>query len=255
MWLGNSAISTSAKRSTQVAKPPKDGWQVSGSLFIQDTSKKVKLLADFTTSRYGAGMYTAQLSLGVIPAGSNPDVTATLIWKVEGAQITRKVSVGNGVSVSGQAQGVEIVLEDTTVFTSVPLVGAEYEVIAQVAPGVRAGRAFSPILRGVANGVVPNTRLWPKVVAAGGTVQFLVPLEAGVIAVNPEIVADTFGTVLDPYKVIATQRDAFGNVLKAWYPLIEFSFVPLIPAAVEVIITNQMAAADIRVSLQWGIDG
>lgn len=234
---------------------PKDGWQVSGPLFIQDPNQKVKLLADFSKSRYGAGMYTAQLSLGVIPPGSNPDVTATLVWKVEGAQIVRKVSVGNGISVSGQAQGVEIILQDTTVFTSIPLVGAQYEVIAQVAPGVRAGRAFPPILRGTANGVVPNSRLWPKVTAGGGSVQFLTPLEAGVISVVPEVVADTFGTVLDPYKVIAIQRDSFGNVLKAWYPLIEFGFVPVLPACVEVFIFNQMAAADIRVSLEWGIDG
>lgn len=234
----------------------KDGWQQSGSLFIQG-SARVQLAADFSRSRYGAGTYTAQLAINQVPniAGANPDATATLIWKVEGNQIVRKVSVGNGVSVTGTGQSVTILIEDTTVFTSVPAAGAEYIVSAQVGPGTRAGRAFPPILRGVANGVVPNARLWPAIPAAGGTVQWLVPQNAGVIAVDAQIVPDTFGTTLDPYDVTAYQRDAFGNIVKAWLPLIDIGFVPVVPAAVEMFIDNRSAAAIIRAAVEWGIDG
>jgi hypothetical protein len=202
-------------------------------------------------------MYTVQLAINQKPsiAGANPDATATIIWMVEGNQVVRQVSVGNGVSVSGTGQACNIIIEDTTVFTSVPAVGAEYVVSATVAPGTRAGRAFPPILRGLANGVAPNARLWPAIPAAGGTVQWLIPENAGVIAVCPQVVPDTFGTTLDPYDITAYQRDAFGNVVKAWLPLIDISFVPVVPSAVEMFIDNRSAAAIIRAAVEWGIDG
>lgn len=234
----------------------KNGWQQSGSLFIQG-SGRVQLTANFVESRYGAGMYTVQLAIVKTPdvAGANPDATATIIWGVEGVSLVRKVSVGNGVSVSGTGQSCNVLIEDSTVFTSVPAVGAEYIVSAQVAPGTRAGRAFPPILRGLANGVVPNARLWPAIPAAGGTVQWLIPQNAGVIAVCPQVVPDTFGTTLDPYDITAYQRDAFGNIVKAWLPLIDIGFVPVVPAAVEMFIDNRSAAAIVRAAVEWGIDG
>jgi hypothetical protein len=234
----------------------KNGWQQSGILRIQQ-SGRVMLSANFKDSQYGSGMYTVQLAINQKPsiAGANPDATATIIWMVEGNQVVRQVSVGNGVSVSGTGQACNIIIEDTTVFTSVPAVGAEYVVSAQVAPGTRAGRAFPPILRGLANGVAPNARLWPAIPAAGGTVQWLVPENAGVIAVCPQVVPDTFGTTLDPYDITAYQRDAFGNVVKAWLPLIDFGFVPVVPSAVEMFIDNRSAAAIIRAAVEWGIDG
>lgn len=237
-------------------KELKNGWQQSGTLRIQQAGR-VMVSADFSKARYGAGMYTCQLAITQKPHvdGANPDATATISWMVEGAQVHRQVSVGNGVSVSGTGQACNIIVEDTTLFTSVPAVGAEYVVTITVAPGTRAGRAFPPILRGVADVVQPSARLWPKVAAAGGSVRFVIPENAGVISVDPQIVADVFGTVLDPYKILAYTRDAFGNINKAWYPLIDVGFVPVVPAGVELFIENRMAAAEIRVAIEWGIDG
>lgn len=230
----------------------KEGWGNGGELITGDKGGKVALMANFTESRHGAGVYTVQFA--VVPSGPTvaPDATATIFWRTAGNTITRKVSVGNGTSVTGVAESVEVWVQDTTLVSSP---GQPYRVSITVAPGVRASRSAPPILRGIPTAVGPSTTPYIAILPPAGFTTVQIPQDAGAISADVEISAPSTSPAPLLTDVVVTQNDASNNLYKNYYPLIEVDFVPLYPSATQLLIFNNSATATVAVSVLFGIDG
>lgn len=216
----------------------KDGWQQAAVLKTGDRLKTLSMQANFPVSQY----YTVQF--GVIvpldPLFSGFDAVAEITWIVEGQLVRRRVSVGNGVSVSGPGQAVKVVVSDV----SIPAIaGFEYTVSVQVTPGTRPSVSRPPTLRGFSV---------QQALLGGGTLDLAVPENAGVISVETSYAFDVAQpTVGFP---ILVQQSSFFGAIKSYYANVETGFVALAPNAQVVTLFNLDVHAYF-VQWTWGIDG
>lgn len=121
----------------------KTGWSASGTIFPNDPNQDVHLQVDFDEP----GTYTLQFNLEVPPSGGGLfyDPVAVINWKVEGNWSVRTISLSQGTSISGTAQGIRVKIYDQS-----PVVGAgtqEYLASVQVAPGLRPTNTVGPIYK------------------------------------------------------------------------------------------------------------
>ncbi len=233
----------------------KDGWQQGGALrvaFPPDPNRRVSLQADFTKSRQGAGLYTVQFQVSRPEDIVVPDVTADIFWKVEGGAVQRTVSVSDGTSISGVAQGVNVQVRDTT--TAAPLgTRREYRVDIQVAPGTRPTH-IPPTLRGLHNSGGLNLYVTTLPAGTGNDTTFLIPQNCGATSVY--VYATTTGAAVNTADLIAFLNAGPGGVRGAYLVLNQSGFVAL-PAGVDRINVKARAAAavDYGVGCLFGIDG
>ena len=91
----------------------KDGWSASGKL-IAGIGGLVQLQANFTSGGgLGCGQYTIQFTTSGNINSPNPVFTEALItWSVEGNFLTRRVTVCNGMSITGSGQAVKVIITD-----------------------------------------------------------------------------------------------------------------------------------------------
>lgn len=225
-----------------------DGWQVTGSLFARRTAPNVSLNKDFPE----ADTYSVQFS--VLKSPSSPVVIeADIFWSVAGgAAVSRTVSVANGTTISGQGQGVKVVIRDAT-----PALGGfaaadtEYVVGAQVSKGGRSARNQPPIF---VNGPGTTENIQTITALAVGTFNIpvnagpisafvgIAPSAAGALAVQPTIGFRNTGLTLTNYAA-EINRGVMGGI-----------FLPIPPGANQVVIQNN-AAVDIVANIIYGIDG
>lgn len=232
----------------------KQGWSASGTLVGQEKwptndtgNREVSLQVDFPQ----AGAYTVQFNLTPkLPLTNHPVVAeASLLWSVEGNLVQRKVTVGNGTSISGVGQAVKVVVKDRTPATG-PQESQEYVVGISVAPGTRA------------NPLVPATIINPTqkrvTVPAAGSVDIAIPQGAGVSSVYIGITSGAGGAPIPDHSVrcileasggttesVFTPADAGGNT----------SWVPVSGGSTTLRIINTNAGFALDASPVFGVDG
>ena len=229
---------------------PKKAWQQNGTLVPGANDKFVTLQADFSED---PGYYTVQFntSANILP-GTDGYIRckADIIWSVEGGEITRRVSVGNGISVSGAGQALRVVVSDDG---SNPDIGGgfnEYVVGIVVVKGTRpaTGKPVTYKQSGVLSSVS---------VAAGALTpgELAIPGNIGVISAEVTITPQSAGAVF-PLSMIVEFAAANGDTFSNYYitsdtpPL----FLPVPAGATQCNIYNE-GVSNIVAAVTWGIDG
>jgi len=235
----------------------KDGWSVGRVLASGDKSIIASLQADFIQK---PGMYTAQFSLAPIdltpppPIFPNPPNTfapikaeAEITWAVEGNTIVRKISVSNGVTISGPGQAVHIVIKDASVISpSLPphtVLGQKYFVAVTLTPGVRPSDTLPPVLF-QANAVLG--------IPAGGAALIDIPQNVGVKSVLVTV-ADVAGNSILEQHAQTGQLGPAGNTMTLYDPR-AFGFFPVLPGAVGIELLNK-SGVTLVFSVLFGVDG
>jgi hypothetical protein len=203
--------------------------------------------------------YTVQISAPsiVVPGQDVRSLAeAQITWTVEGNRVRRRVTVGNGVSVTGTAESVEVIVRDVTLDGAAFPAGFDpsYVVSAQVTRGTRPAQQQPPTLI-----PDPPDATWVQgavaVPALNASTGLVVPSDTGAIALNAVIVSDApAGAVLPQGSVTIMELE--GGVVRREYDPREYgAWVPLLPSASSVVVRNYNAGTSIRASLLFGIDG
>lgn len=215
------------------------GWSQSGSCQAGESGRAVTLQVEFPIPNF----YTIQF--GVVNQDNNHiNPEALITWAVKGNTVSRRVSVGNGTSISGTGEAVHVRVSDARL----PFGGGgpEYVVSILVTPGSRPSKEQPPILR-------EGDEV--TVLAAGAGADFDVPADAGVISVDVEA-SFPGGTTVSPVDIRVRELDVSGAVvLKEYNPFLQQDFVPIVPGTGMIRVTNQHASATANITVIWGIDG
>ena len=197
-----------------------------------------------------AATYTVQFSivLNYTPIRSSLQTIcyAVVKWTVDGQDIQRVVSVGNGVSLTGVGQGVTIqVYDDTTLIAGEPT-NEQYTVTATVSPGSRASTVNPPTY-------YPNPSFFILGAFGSGTNVKSIPVPANSGITSVLVITDQHdaSTTLD---VGVIQQDTTGNTYAEYNPLNYPDFVPLNPGANVVTIIN-VSNNVAQVTIVFGVDG
>jgi hypothetical protein len=164
---------------------------------------------------------------------------ATITWTVNGNSTRRVIDVLNGMTISGAAEFIQVKVVDTSLSDS----AVPYTVAALVTPGARATGPNPPTLSEFLVSVGP---------AGSNTVA--VPLDAGITSVWVLVGPDDPTDSLDPTKIVVTQQDATGTILRIYTEPNSLGFVPLFPAATVIKIWNN-SADDASATVIFGVDG
>ena len=264
---------------TGTARGKKDGWGQSGVLSTGG-NQQVTMQADFDEP----GTYTAEFAIGAAQqqysvhtfvneqgqkqtsiggGGANSGVSpnpiyavATITWGVEGHYVSRQVSIGNGVSISGVGQSVKIVMVDATPAIYAPNNNTLYGVQVQVTKGVRGTSKQPPVLLpspGVISGPAGSTQQGVSSynLVAGGQVVLPIPQNGGVISVFVTVFATT---PLAEGIVAAIMQNAAAGTLMEWDPRDFPDWVPITPGASDIELLNN-SAVPTNWAVFFGIDG
>lgn len=218
----------------------KSGWQQNGGLTISDPSKTVAMQADFRDSP--AQVYTVQFSVIKFPTFGNFSAVATITFKIEGALVTRKVSVGDGVSLSGVGQAIDVDIVDTTQAIASPGAG-DYTIQVTVSRGVRPSNGQPPVLVGDNVGSV----------AASGSSTFSIPTGSGIKYLQVYIASPTEAN--SPSIALVTFKNAGGISVLTYDPVNYPDFIVIPPNAAEVTVDNLSTTKSMLLAYAWGIDG
>jgi hypothetical protein len=242
-------------------------WAISGILTTKGQGA-VKLQKIFILTEGNkvvedeSGYYTVQFGL-IPPAGTAFDTTATITFKVNGQQVVRQVSVGQGTTISGMCEAIDVLVQDTSSLAAITA-NVQYEVTISVIKGTRASALSQPMLKGIATGrqgsaaALNNGGIGAQTVAAGTSIVYAVPQNVGVVLVE---VSGIDTTTPDPAKVnllVQQFTDLTALTLIKEYMIgipQEPRLIPLAPNASFVNVINNSAADSARVSVNWGIDG
>ena len=222
----------------------KKGWSSSGKLIVAETSKSVSLQAAFPE----ADVYTIQFSLDP-PKSLIFRAVATIVWTVEGNQISRMVDVANGVTVSSPSQAVKVIVNDLTKTGSGGVAGEEYGVTISVVRGTRAYTGVPATLKAAdINGTVLE-----EILLASGSTTFPIPQGAGVVSVSVAAFSAAAGGV----KLLISQNNTASNVKIYGYTDqgVGPNFIAVSPLATFIGLSNTDNANPVSVSTTWGIDG
>ncbi len=227
----------------------KGSWSVGGELTTGNVDRVVSMQAEFPP-----GDYTIQFDLEQ-PLGTstnaNVRAVALITWSVRGNQVTRRVNVGNGVSVSGNAEGVRVVMTDTTDLSFGGGLGLPYQVTATMTKGTRPSVQQPPILLpfpGASGGAVP--------LAPAATITIPIPIDSGAISILVTVSVDDIPpSPLPEQGVQVAQIGGGAALIMSSYDPRAFGWCPLQAGTTAVIITNTTAAQNIRVNVYFGIDG
>jgi hypothetical protein len=235
-----------------VTRSESGGWSKSGSLKTFDTLAELSMQCNFPIAEY----YTVKFGVDQDPAlPVQPDVTADVVWSVEGNYVRRKLSIGNGTTISGTGQAVSVKVHDTTLLGPT---GQSYNVNVLVSPGVRPAKLAPPFLRAVFT-VPLGASPYLVPVPAAGFVDIPIPPNCGIVSADVELVALTPALALSPTSITVEQINVTllpAGVYKFYYPLIEVGFVPIFPSATVLRVSNFNAVAPAMVvSVLFGVDG
>lgn len=225
------------------------GWSANGTLITGNDSKQARLQALFAKIQ----VFTVQFNLvrlapaPVAPVDLPIRCEALITWSVEGNQVTRRVSVGDGVSITGIGQNVTVVVSDTTDRTlHADALGATYNVSINVAPGSRASVQQPATLQ-------PDPKLPGNlyVILAGQSKTIPIQEDAGVISTFVTV----FGGAAGPQPGMSVVQFQCGGFTVGQYdPTKETSWVP-VPAGCKAIVLTNFSIEDYAFTVTYGIDG
>lgn len=232
-------------------------WSQSGTLITGNKAGVVSLqTGDLSDLDYK--YYTIQF--GVIPPNVSPltnagyQALATITWSVNGNPITRQVSVGQGIEISGPADSITVRVQDATPTPGFAPAGSVYTVTISCSPGTRAATAQNQPLLYPTPTVQTSGSSAPAQLGVNGsasdTATFNVPQGAGVTGYWVSVAASiTISPNLDVQQMAGATL--FEHIFAQLNPL----FVPLAPGANQVVIQNLDTQHGASVSFMWTIDG
>lgn len=175
---------------------------------------------------------------------------ALISWNLEGNIITRRISVSNGVAISGTGQGCSVSLVDTTPSATAK---PNYSITTQVSKGVRPVESAPPTLMARLDTPHLGETYGSITLLPGDSIQYNVPTDAGVISVEVVGRPDSQPTAAPPWVVVL--HGNLGNNLKEYLAFQTSGYIALAPEATFVVIENFDPAVSVEVSLTWGIEG
>jgi hypothetical protein len=189
------------------------------------------------------------------------DSYAVIQFTVAGNKIQRVISVGNGTSISGPGEALQVQVFDNSYRPSSK--GFAYDVSIQVTSGLRAAVNQPAILSWtypqnaeVASSAGPDIPqpFWEIVVPPAGFLLVQIPQNAGIVSYNLSSF-DASHPGAAPVLVV-TQEDAAGDDLSNAYfgPPNPGAFIPLAPGATALLIQNPTADNN-TATIIWGVDG
>lgn len=242
---------------TRVARTAQlKGWSVSGELLPGADDESVVLQAQFQHIGYYTVQFQLDIPPGAVGEAGSIYCLADITWTVEGNSITRRVSLGNGTTVSGMGQSVNVEIFDF----SQPGGGARYRVTANLAPGARPTSGSNPQLA-INSWIVPvedrRGATLPQVVTPGGIITFDIPQNVGVNSVF---------IFAAPVNAVANSKVATEDFLNVTYNIsfqarLQYAlnrWIPVPPAAVQLLAALNAAFPDptgMDISPIWGIEG
>lgn len=230
------------------------GWAQSGQLITANTNQFVSLQADFQESD------TYLIEIGANPPLGGAMTEAIITWTVAGNQVSRRVTVGSGVSIAGAGEAVRVQVVDTTdVVHYLFGPGVPYPVTISVARGVRATTMVPPTLVPGATGFAANDRGPGYYFVPPGTV-LTIPIPAGVGVVSAFVTAlDVTGaSTVGQQNAQAFFQNTFAGVFEMAFPVNLGTWVPVPPGAGSLNLSNLNAAPGghgLSFGVAFGIDG
>lgn len=216
----------------------------------------------FQIERLPPDVYTVQLSPLGLPrfqVGTNPLVLsteATIVFSVDGRQSRRKVSVNQGVRVSGQADSIAISVRDNSSLIADAPNTVSYGIVIAVSRGERPAQQQPPTLIPVD---ALGFALTPFDMLLGPAASFSIPIDtaAGIISTNTTAIAVGIGGVLGGAITEGDVSVTYANngvLLRAFDPRVA-PWMPIVPGTNQVILANNTSAQTVQFSLVFGIDG
>jgi hypothetical protein len=201
------------------------------------------------------GNYTVQFKVSgrQLPITGNINPVATVTWFLGGNNLSRKLSVYDGASITGCCSNVTISVSDETDFLDVSP-QQDYTVSIMTAEGSRAGTQQPPTYAIYQNSNAGGTtrRLGNSFIMPSTSIVVPVPTEAGVISLFATG-SDPNGSVFAEGDLIVRQLNVTGLVVKQ-YDARNMGWVPISPQTVNVELINN-SAVNALMGLTWGIDG
>lgn len=230
------------------------GWARFGTLFTGNSTQSLSMQRNMGSP---AGNYTVSFSLKPQAGGvaSNHPIRceATITFSTAGNDYTRRVVVGNGVSLTGVGDTVKVVVQDATSANPpgapAPPNNAPYDVTIQVARGVRGTTGQPPTF-------TPNPPL--VIVTAGNQVKVPIPQDVGVLSVGITVVNTHLGTAVPAGATRVGMVQ--GPLLETYrsYDPVDFDWIPVPPGTTILTLDNGLAPGvntDIAFSIAFGVEG
>lgn len=226
-----------------------EAWSRVGTL-VTTQGKPNRRIVSLSKTFPHPGTYTLQFHLKPADPDSHQiiECEAVITWGAGGNTVRRVVTVVDGLSITGIADSVRVVMRDVS--SVLGSSGDKYVVSVQIAPGTRP-TTQPPLL-------YPPLSSNPQTVAAGGSADFNVPQDSGcisvcVIAGNASAVAPA-ASIPEQEACVIQSIIGFGVILKK-YDARMFEFVPLSPGCRVVRFSNLSTGIMMRVQVAFAIDG
>lgn len=212
---------------------------------VGGTTQEIRFQAKFAK----ASMHTLQFTV------LDPNLTnmvnneiiraqALVTWSLGGQNILRRVDCVNGLSISGEAESVDVKITDRSVISNVPgrVINA-YTVQVVAAEGTRPAEEQPPQFTG------DTVNLGP----VGGS---SIEVPEGAISAWVTIAPQTLGPILIPSDHIVRQTTRGGVTLRAYSPLQVNGFVPLANGCTRLAFEQTaLQPATVQYFTAFGIDG
>jgi len=233
-------------------------WGVSGKL-VTGGNQTQGLLANFDepgeyTIEFGIELPTTQHA-----TYSPPRAEADITFSAAGFAITRRVTLSNGLTISGTGQSVRVVIRDVVtklgLTTHNPFPGEEYLVTATVVKGVRPTGPIPPMLSpdgavtGGATGEGGTYFIDPGLTGASANVP--VPQGVGVTGVFVSIGA----SAAIPTGLLVVEMYGHNHSGAGYYDPRLFQWVPLVPGVEQINIVTKVGCPPVFATVYFAIDG
>ncbi len=187
------------------------------------------------------GVYTIEFSLNADVSDVPPSPEATIEWSVEGNTVVRKVTVGQGISISGTGQAVRITVRDNSRVGA----GAEYSVTILVSPGTRAIGPTPPMYFHLSQ---------TKTIAAAGNASIDFPVNAGITSIWVGAAATTPSVTPANNEAVVQLIDTDTAAVLSTFTVQPSRWSPVPPGVDKVTLYNPSAVQQ-QITVIFGIDG
>lgn len=155
------------------AKKDTTGWSNSGQLH-EGSTKGIKLQKEFPEPN----VYTVQFAVAGLREGFTPNIIADIRWTVAGNFAKRRVSVLNGMAITGTAEAVDVVVRDASLTPGT----LPYTVSIMVARGARGESMQPPIYSPVFTSSSGGTMIGSIIIPPSSVEVLVVPQDIGIIS-------------------------------------------------------------------------
>jgi hypothetical protein len=202
------------------------------------------------------------LDLPSVYSDSAPNIIvsayADIVFGAQGQVAKRRVSVGQGVSISGQCDYINLTVTDNTPVaqnTELPVNPICYMVSAVVAPGVRPDSYTPPTLGLVDDNGYAVTPAEMTVRGLEQSAVFTIPQNVGVISIAAGAYDSTHpNSAIPTGEILLYQLGPGGLILAATDPRVT-PWIPLVPGAQAIQFSNGLDADDVQFYAMFGVDG